>query len=142
MDQVHMDPWPNLYDHNDDYDYHRDVRTAGNIARNINKEMREHLHNMEDAITFDFRQLITKLEQSGDPEKDAKIKDLQERFDDFIRRAGKADEKMAEESTSLIEEIASLPDLNGIDHMCHVDVDLCIDLLKKLISIWRMIAKV
>ena len=139
-DTIHMDAWPNLYDHDDDYDYLRDIRSASQISRDRHKALMQHHQNMRDVIIFSFNQLETKLNQSDDPKKEEKLNKLQDCYDEFIARTDEAEQRQAELYNGLITKAASVPSLDSIDHLTKIDIDVCIDLLMRLIDIYYISA--
>lgn len=140
MEKPYMDPWPNLYDHDDDYDYQKDVKAASQISRDIHKSLIEHHQNIKDVVVFSFNQLVTKLQQSNDPDKEEKIKKLNYAYSEFLDRAGEAEQRQADLYAGLITKAASVPSLDGIDHLTKMDIDVCIDLLMRLIDIYYISA--
>ena len=142
MEKPHMDPWPNLYDHDDDFDYAKDVKASSQISRDIHKSLTEHHQNIKDVVMFSFNQLVTKLQQSDDPGKEEKIKKLNDAYNEFLDRACEAEQRQADLYAGLIANAASLPDIGGIEHICHLDVDTCIDLLMRLIDVYYVSASI
>lgn len=140
MEKPYMDPWPNLYDHDDDFDYAKDIRASSQISRDIHKSLIEHHQNIKDVVVFSFNQLVTKLQQSNDPDKEEKIKKLNDAYNEFVDRACEAEQRQANLYTGLITKAASVPSLDDIDHFTKMNTDVCIDLLMRLIDIYYISA--
>ena len=142
MRKLHMDPWPILCDPDNDYDYAKNVEVSSQVSRDIHKSLIEHHQNIKNVVMFGFNQLVTKLQQSDDPDKEEKIKKLNDAYDEFLGRADEAEQRQADLYAGLITKAASLPDIGGIEHVCHLNVDTCIDLLMRLIDVYYVSASI
>ena len=144
MEKPYMDPWPNLYSHSNTFDYQKDVRTAGNIAINIQNDIKVLLQNMRNQIEFNLNKLITIYQNSEYAHKDEVVKNLKKNLAELHTLQEKIDKHQDNLTEYFIHAVASINEdhvAGGGSDLFSLDAAYCADLTVKLIGMYAALGR-
>lgn len=133
--------YPYLHDHSDDYDYKRDVVTAAERIRSITVDARNLLLGMQENIEFNINQLIAELERSNRENKNDQIEELQQQLAKFNAFSAETIKAFNDRVSRAAADLARIPDLDGIDHICRINVSVGCDYTNRLIELYKKLAQ-
>lgn len=136
-----MNDYPTLHDHDDDYDFRRDVITASELSRNLLIDIRDLLQKMQTNIEFNISQVIAVLEESDLKTKADQINELQQQLIELKKFSEETIKRHNDRISLATVDLAAIPDIHGIDHICKVDIAVARDFTNRLITIYKKFAQ-
>ena len=140
MFQNTQEPYPSLHNHDDSFDYKRDVTTATERSRQIMIDIQDLLQNMQSNIVFNLTQLIGELNNSKNPDKEKLVASLTQTLSEFQDSCAEVNKKASNRVNDITMDLAAIPDIHGIDHICSIDFDVCKNYTYMLISLYDKVS--
>ena len=135
-EKVVMDPWPNLYNHDDNWDYKKDIRSAAFISINILEDLHKHLQNIKNVVQLDANQIINALQKSKDDNEEDKLNSVKSQLEEVLQNYNRFEEFYAERTAKLLELQAVAQD-RSTDDMSHLTIKVATECYMKLIEVFH-----
>ena len=117
------------------------VVTVAERIRGMIVDTRNLLLGMQENIEFNINQLIAELEKSNRTDKDDQIKELEQQLTEFHTFSEETIKSFNDHVSHAAADLARIPDLDGINHICKIDVAVGRDYTNRLIELYKKLAQ-